>query len=99
MLANAFAQLFGIGPLPPEAEFWNPSIALPSKMRDTIALFEQELARRSGRSTTPKSSRFVGMMEWDLESIYDLLQSTPGDKDSESALLLIDIPLSSLSLP
>jgi hypothetical protein len=30
-LANAFAQLSKNGPLPPEAEFWNPSTARPPK--------------------------------------------------------------------
>ena len=53
-------------------------------MRDAIALFEQELARRSGRSTMPNSSRFVGMMEQDSESIYDLLLATPENTNSES---------------
>jgi hypothetical protein len=48
MLANAFTQLSESGPLLPEAKFCNPSTALPSKMRDVIALFERELARRDG---------------------------------------------------
>jgi hypothetical protein len=52
-------------------------------VRDAIALFEQELTRRDGRSTTPESSRFVGMMERDLESIYNLLLATPENTDSE----------------
>jgi hypothetical protein len=29
VLANAFAQLSGSGPMPQEIEFWNPSIVLP----------------------------------------------------------------------
>ena len=33
---------------------------------------------------TPKFSRFVGMMEWDPESLYDLLLATPENMDSES---------------
>jgi hypothetical protein len=41
VLANAFAQLFESGPLPPEAKLWNPSTILPFKMRDMIALFER----------------------------------------------------------
>jgi hypothetical protein len=49
--------------MPPEAEFWDPYIALPSGMRDAATLFEQELARRNRRSTTPSFSGFVGMME------------------------------------
>ena len=53
-------------------------------MRDTIALFERELARRNGRLTTLESSGFVGMMELDLESIYDLLLVTPENMDYES---------------
>jgi hypothetical protein len=52
-------------------------------MRDAIALFERELSRRNGRSTTPESSGFVGMMERDLEYIYDLLLATPENMDSE----------------
>jgi hypothetical protein len=39
VLVNAFAQLSGGRHLPLEAEFWNPSTALPSEMRDAIALF------------------------------------------------------------
>ena len=73
VLANTFAQLSKSGPLPSEAKLWNPSIALPSEMRDAIALFERELARQTSRAMTVKSSRFVGMMEHDLESLYDLL--------------------------
>jgi hypothetical protein len=65
VLANTFAQLSRSGPLPPEAEFWNPNTTLPSKMRDVIALFERELARSNGHTMTPASSGFVGMMEWD----------------------------------
>jgi hypothetical protein len=53
-------------------------------MRDAITLFEQELARRNGRTTTPDSSEFVGMMERDLESIYDLLLATPKNTNFES---------------
>jgi hypothetical protein len=53
-------------------------------MRNAIALFERELARRDGRLTTPEPSRFVGMMEQDPESIYDLLLATPENTDSES---------------
>ena len=33
---------------------------------------------------TPNLSRFVGMMERDLESVYDLLLMTPRDMDSKS---------------
>ena len=44
MLANAFTQLSESGPMMPEDKFWNPNIALPSGMRDMIALFERELA-------------------------------------------------------
>jgi hypothetical protein len=40
MLVNTFAQLSRSGPLPLEAEFWNPSITLPSEMREPIVLFE-----------------------------------------------------------
>ena len=47
-------------------------------------LFEQELARRNCHTTTPGSSRFVGMMERDPESIYELLLATPENTDSES---------------
>jgi hypothetical protein len=84
MLANAFAQLSRGGPLLPEAKFWNPSTPLPSKMRDVIALFEQELARRNSRTMTLDSPRFMGMMERDPESLYDLLLATPKNTDSES---------------
>jgi hypothetical protein len=55
-------------------------------MRDTMALFEQELARHNGRTMMPDSLRFVGMMEQDLESLYDLLLATPENMDSESNL-------------
>ena len=47
-------------------------------------LFEQELDRRNGRTTMPNSPGFVGMMEWDPESLYDLLLATPENRDSES---------------
>jgi len=46
-------------------------------MRDTITLFEQELAWRNGRTTMLDSPGFVGMMERDSESLYDLLLATP----------------------
>jgi len=52
-------------------------------MRDAVTLFERELARHNGRPTMPSPSRFVGMMEWDLESIYDLLPMTLGNTDSK----------------
>jgi hypothetical protein len=84
VLANAFAQLSRSGTLSPEAEFWKPSTMLPSEMRDAIALFGRELARRDCRSTMPESSRFVGMLEQDLESIYDLLLATLEKTDSKS---------------
>ena len=53
-------------------------------MKDAIALFEQEHARHTGRMMTLESSRFVGMMERDPESLYDLLWATPENTDSES---------------
>jgi hypothetical protein len=53
-------------------------------MSNAIALFERELARRNGRSMKPESSRFVGMMERDPKSIYDLLLATPENTNSES---------------
>ena len=53
-------------------------------MRDTIALFERELARCDSRLTMPESSRFVRMMEQDPESIYDILLVAPENTDSES---------------
>ena len=49
-----------------------------------IALFERELARHTGCTMTPKSSGFVGMMERDPESVYDLLLATLEDTDYES---------------
>jgi hypothetical protein len=52
-------------------------------MRDAIVLFERELSRRNGRSMTPESSEFVGMMERDPEYVYDLLLATPENMDSE----------------
>jgi hypothetical protein len=84
VLANAFAQLSKNGPLPPDAEFWNPNTILPSEMRDVTALFERELARRNCCLMMLESSRFVGMMERDPESIYDPLLVTPENMDSES---------------
>ena len=60
-------------------------------MRDSIALFERELARRNGRTTTLDSPRFMGMMEWDPESLYNLLlatlENTNSEFDSEGATL------------
>ena len=53
-------------------------------MRDVITLFERELARCNGHLTMPESSRFVGMMEQDPESIYDILLVAPENTDSES---------------
>ena len=70
--------------MPPEAELWNPSTALPSKMRDAITLFEQELARCNGHTMMLGTFRFVGTMEWDPDSIYDLLSMTLGNMDSKS---------------
>ena len=52
-------------------------------MKDTITLFEQELARRNGRTTMPDSPEFVGMMERDPESLYDFLLDTPKNTNSE----------------
>jgi hypothetical protein len=93
VFVNAFAQLLGSSLLPPEAEFWNPNTMLPSKMRDEITLFERELDRCNGHMMTLVSSRFVGMMERDPESIYDLLSMTPKDidfeSDSEGSLLTV----------
>ena len=51
-------------------------------MRDVIALFERELARHSGHSIMPEFSGFVGMMEQDPKSIYDLMLGTPENMDS-----------------
>ena len=53
-------------------------------MRDTITLFEQELARHNGHAMMPGSSGFLGMMEQDPESVYDLLSMTPRNTDFES---------------
>jgi hypothetical protein len=53
-------------------------------MRDAITFFERELARCNGHTMMPGSSRFVGMMEQDPESVYDLLLMTPENTDSES---------------
>ena len=55
VLANTFSQLFGGRTLSLEVKFWNPSTPLPFEMRDTIALFEQELARCNGHTMTPDS--------------------------------------------
>ena len=52
-------------------------------MRDAATLFEQELARQNRRSTMPSFFGFVGMMEQDPESVYDLLPLIPSDTDSE----------------
>ena len=49
-----------------------------------VTLFEQKLARRNGHAMTLGSFGFVGMMEWDLESMYDLQSMTLGNTDSES---------------
>jgi hypothetical protein len=46
-LANTFAQLSGGAPMPPEVEFQDPSVSLPSGMRDATTIFERKLARRS----------------------------------------------------
>ena len=53
-------------------------------MRDAIALFERELARRNGRTMMLDSPGFMGKMEWDPESLYDLLLATSETMDSES---------------
>jgi hypothetical protein len=53
-------------------------------MRDATTIFKQNLAKRSRFSSAPALLGFVGMEEWDPESIYDLLPSTLGDTDSES---------------
>jgi hypothetical protein len=53
-------------------------------MRDAIALFERELARHASRTTMSEAFGFVGMMERDPESLYDLLLATPENTDSES---------------
>jgi hypothetical protein len=52
-------------------------------MRDAITLFEEELARHSGQTIMLDSPGLVGMMERDLESLYDLLLSTPESMDFE----------------
>ena len=52
-------------------------------MRDAATLFKQELVKRNYRPMTPNLSRFVGMMERNLESIYDFPPSTSYDTDSE----------------
>ena len=70
--------------MPLEAKFWDPYTMLPSGMKDAIALFEQELARRNNPTMTPSPSRFVGMMERHPESVYDILSMTLGNTDSES---------------
>ena len=84
VLANAFAQLSESGPMPPEAKFWNPYFALPSGIRDAVALFERELAMHNGHSMILESTGFVGMMEQDPESLYDLLLVTLENMDSKS---------------
>lgn len=71
--------------MPPEAEFWDPRITLPSGIRDATMLFERELARRSCCSTMPNLSRFMGMVEQHPEFICILLPSTLGNTDSESS--------------
>ena len=53
-------------------------------MRDVVTLFEQKLARRNGRTTTLDSHGFVGMMEQDPESLYDLLLATLENMNSVS---------------
>ena len=55
--------------MPLDAKFWDPCIALSSRMRDTVVLFERELARRNGHMMILGPSGFVGMMEQDPESI------------------------------
>ena len=53
-------------------------------MRDATSLFERELTRHTGCKMKPKSSGFVGMMERDPKSAFDLLLATPENTDSES---------------
>ena len=69
--------------MPPEAKFLNPSTTLSSEMKDVIMFFEQELAKHNGHTMTLGSFGFVGMMERDLEFVYDLLSMTPGNMDSD----------------
>jgi hypothetical protein len=71
VLANAFTQLLGGRHMPPEAKFLDPCITLPLGMRDAVMLFQQELAKCNCCSMTPSLPRFVGMMEWDPESVTD----------------------------
>ena len=52
-------------------------------------LFEQELARSNCRSMIPSLSRFMGMMERDIGSVYDLLPLTPDDPDSKGSYHLV----------
>jgi hypothetical protein len=53
-------------------------------MRDAITLFERERAIHNGRTTTPASFGFVGMMERDPKYVYDLLLATLENMDSKS---------------
>ena len=53
-------------------------------MRDAIALFERELSRHTRCAMMPKSFGFVGMMEKNPNSLYDLLLATPKNMDSKS---------------
>lgn len=48
-------------------------------------LFEQEIAKHNCHSLAPNLSRFIGMVERGLASIYDLLPLTLGDTDSKSS--------------
>ena len=64
--------------MPPEDIFLDSCTALPSGTKDMIALFERELAGQNGHTMTPSPSGFLGMMERDLKSVYDLLPMTPG---------------------
>jgi hypothetical protein len=53
-------------------------------MRNAAMLFKPELTRSNRCSMMPNLSGFMGMVEQDPKSVYDLLLSTPGKTDSES---------------
>ena len=83
-LGNILFQLMGDKPMPPESDFWDPSVPLPIGMRNAATLFELEIVKRTCRAFPPHTE-FIGAADYAPTSIHNLLEMESCGSSSESS--------------
>jgi hypothetical protein len=84
MLANVLSHMMGDEPMPPENDFWDPSVTLPFGLKNAATLFELEITERTRRARPP-SARIIVAADYAPTLVHDLLEGESCDSSSESS--------------